>query len=266
VDLFDKHPEMIQVETGIYIKGIHNLLSAHFDLKNFSKFDEELERFEAFSKSKLVEQNDNNRIQTFVYLATSKINKHFMQGTFNEGLLLVPYIEENLKAYARYLDKHRVLVFYYKIASLYFGSGRYEEAVDYLNKIINWKMDLRIDLQCYARLLHLIAHYELKNYDLIEYLAKSVYRFMAKMGNLSVVEEYMFEFLRESLRKTPVSLRRSFKALYDKLKAQELNTLEARAFSYLDILSWLESKEHNVPVQNIIRAKFLEKLNKKTTH
>ena len=48
---------------------------------------------------------------------------------------------------------------------------------------------LRTDLQCYARLLHLIAHYELGNYDLLEYLFKSVYRFMAKMENLSVVEE-----------------------------------------------------------------------------
>jgi hypothetical protein len=59
------------------------------------------------------------------------------------------------------------LVFYYKIASLYFGSGDNEKAIDYLNKIINEKADLRTDLQCYSRLLHLIAHYELGNFELL---------------------------------------------------------------------------------------------------
>ena len=65
-----------------------------------------------------------------------------------------------------------MLVFYYKIASLYFGAGDYDTAIDYLNKIINWKVDLRNDLQCYARLLHLIAHYEMGNFQLLEYLDK----------------------------------------------------------------------------------------------
>ncbi len=257
VDLFEKIEDMKTVETGSYLRGMHNLLGAHFDLKNYRKFNELLERFEELSQSRIVTQNENNRIQAFIYLTIAKINKHFMEGTFSEGLTMVPWIEENLKEYRLYLDRHRVLVFYYKIASLYFGSGDYEKTIDYLNRIINWKVDLRTDLQCYSRLLHLIAHYELGNYELIEYLAKSVYRFMSKMDNLSLVEEYIFEFLRQSLRSSPRTLQKQFKALYDRLKAQEMNVHEARAFAYLDILSWLESKINNVPVQEVIRGKFL---------
>ena len=128
-------------------------------------------------------------IQVFVYLYIAKINRHFLYGSFNEGLELVPEINQKLQDYTLYLDRHRVLVFHYKIASLYFGSGDPETAIDYLNKIINWKVDLRTDLQCYSRLLHLIAHYELGNYQLVEYLARSVYRFMAKMEHLSIVEK-----------------------------------------------------------------------------
>ena len=37
IDLFDEQPVMIGVETGHYIKGMHNLLNAHFDLRNFRK-------------------------------------------------------------------------------------------------------------------------------------------------------------------------------------------------------------------------------------
>ncbi len=260
VNLFEKVPNMIGVETGLYIKGFYNLISAHFDLQNYRKFEEDLKKFEDFAESELVTQNDNNRIQTFVYLNLAKINRHFMQGTFTEGLSLVPEIEAKLKEYILYLDRHRILVFYYKIASLYFGSGDNDKAIDYLNKIINWKVDLRTDLQCYARLLHLIAHYELGNTEILEYLVKSVYRFMSKMENLSVVEEEIFKFIRSSFHLSYRKFKPAFEGLLQKLKSYENNRYETRAFSYLDIISWLESKIRNQPVQSVIREKFLLKL------
>jgi tetratricopeptide (TPR) repeat protein len=181
-----------------------------------------------------------------------------MEGTFTAGLELVPLIEEKLQEYELYLDRHRVLVFYYKFASLYFGSGDYDSSIDYLNKIINWKVDLRTDLQCYARLLHLIAHYELGNFDLLEYLLKSVYRFMSKMQNLSTVEEEIFRFLRKSFRLGPKQIKTQFETLLTNLKPLEKTRLGNRAFMYLDIISWLESKISGVPVQTVIRNKYLE--------
>ncbi len=263
VEMFDKEPSMIPIETAHYIKGMHNLLGAHFDLLNYPKFLETLKRFERFYYSEDVQQNDNNRIQTFVYLHIAKINQHFIDGTFSDGIELVPYIEEKLKEHEIYLDRHRILIFYYKFASLYFGSGDYENTIKYLNKIINWRMDLRTDLQCYARLLHLIAHYELGNDSLLEYLIKSVYRFMAKMQNLSRVEEEIFQFLRNSFQMGPKELKPEFSQLLERLKNYEKNRYETRAFVYLDIISWLESKIRGVPVQKIIREKFLER-NKET--
>ncbi|MEP7258585.1 MAG: hypothetical protein ABI687_09355, partial [Flavitalea sp.] len=176
VELFKKEPQMIPVETAHYIKGVHNLLHAHFGLQNYRRFNETLQEFREFAASDLVQQHVNNRIQTFVYLNIALINKHFLEGAFTEGIPLVEFIEEKLQEFGLYLDRHRILVFHYKIASMYFGSGNAEKAIDHLNKIINWKVDLRTDLQCYSRLLHLIAHYELGNYQLIEYLARSVYR------------------------------------------------------------------------------------------
>ncbi len=256
VDLFHANEKMIPIETISYIKGLHNLLSAHFDLRNYQKFNEVIQSLEDFMGTAEVQQNKNNQLQTFIYLYTSRINSHFMMGTFTEGLSLVPVIEEKLKEYEPFLDRHRVLVFYYKFASLYFGSGLYEKSIDYLNKIIQLKVDLRTDLQCYARLLHLIAHYELGNLDLIQYLLKSVYRFMYKMKNLSVVEEKIFGFLRKAMRLNAQQIRPLFEQLLLELKPLEKSSTANRAFMYLDIISWLESKLSHVPVQEIIRKKY----------
>ncbi|WP_336515636.1 hypothetical protein [Pollutibacter soli] len=257
VDLFEKERFMVKIETQQYIKGMHNLMNAHFMLSNGEKFACTINDFEHFYRSKEANNNDNNRVQSFVYLYTAKINRHFMDGTFTQGLKLVPYIEEKLEEYALQLDRHRVLIFYYKIACLYFGSGNNDKTIDYLNRIINWKVDLRADLQCYARLLHLIAHYELGNFDILEYLIKSVYRFMSKMENLSVVEKEIFSFIRKSFHLNPHQIRSAFKVLRDKLKKYEGNPLESRSFMYLDIISWLESHIQNLPVQDVIRAKYL---------
>lgn len=267
VDLFTHEPRMIEIETAHYIKGVHNLLNAHFTLRNYPRFEEELKSFEQFANSEIVQQNDNNIIQVFLYLYIAKINQHFLIGTFKEGIEMVPYITGKLKEYQLHLDMHRILVFYYKIASLYFGAGDYSNTIEYLNKIINWRVDLRTDLQCYSRLLNLIAHYEIGNFDLLEYLIKSVYRFMAKMENLSLVEEEMFKFLRKSFQLSPRKMKPEFEKLLDRLKQLEMNRFETRTFIYLDVISWLESKVYEKPVYQIIHEKYLtnqEKMHKRS--
>jgi hypothetical protein len=258
VNLFLENELMIEVETGHYIKGMHNLLNAHFDLRNYRKFEITLDSFERFARSPVALAHDNNKIQLFVYIYSARINQHIMRGSFTEGLALVPYIKQNLVEYALYLDTHRVLVFNYKIATLYFGAGDYENSIDHLRKIINDNVDLRNDLQCYARLLHLIAHYELGNYELMEHLIRSVYRFMSKMQNLTAVEEMMFRFLRKSFDIPTKQLQPELEKLLTNTKEVEKSRYETRAFAYLDIISWLESKVHGKPMSSILNEKYLQ--------
>ena len=258
VDLFEEQPLMKRVETGHYIKGLHTLLNAHFDLRNYEKFTITLHQFEAFAKTERVIDHDNFRIQAFVYITNAKINQHSMLGTFKEGLLLVNSIEEKLNEYALFIDNHRIMVFNYKIAALYFGSEDYGTCIDYLQKIINQQLDIRDDLQSYARLLHLMAHFEMGNYDLMEYLTKSVYRFMAKKQHVTVLEEEMFKFLRHSFQLPRNKLRAELETFLQKIKKFEKNRFETRAFAYLDIISWVESKVYQKPMATIIHEKYLQ--------
>ncbi len=266
MDLFEKQPQMMEVETGHYVKGLHNLLNALFDLRHYKKFEEVLKQFEAFEKTRVAQRHDNFRVHTSIYINSARINQHLMKGTFTEGLKLVPEIEKKLDEYALYVDHHRILVFNYKIATLYFGAGRYEKAIDYLLRIINGPMDLRIDLQCYARLLHLMAHYELGNYEIMESLTKSVYRFMAKMKNLTVVEEEMFRFIRRSFAVSPKNLEPELEKFLYKIKHLEKNRLETRSFAYLDIISWVESKVYNKTMGSVIYEKYLNSSRSRHPH
>ena len=79
------------------------------------------------------------------------------------------------------------------------------------------------------------------------------------MESLSMVEEEIFRFLRRSFRLSREGLKPEFRRLLEKLRKQQRNRFETRAFVYLDIISWLESKIDDVPVQAVIRKKFLER-------
>ncbi len=264
IDLFAEDSIMIAVETGHYIKGMHNLLNAHFDLRNFKKFKITLQQFEEFSKTAVANQHDNFRTHTSIYINSAKINQFLMQGDFREGLAIIPAIENKLKEYSLFVDSHRIVVFNYKFASLYFGAGEYNTAIDYLHKIINDNQPgLRNDLQCYARLMHLLCHYEIGNEEILDSLIKSVYRFMAKMKNLTIVEEAIFSFLRHSFKVKTKLLKPELEDFLKKIKHLEKNRFETRSFAYLDVISWAESKVYERPMEEIIHAKYIKSRHRK---
>jgi hypothetical protein len=257
VKLFNDDEVMISVETGHFIKGMHNLLTANYDLRNYVQFDFYLQQFQQFAVSNAANKHDNFRMQTFVYLTSAKINQHLMKGTFNEGIALIPNIEKGLEEFDMYIDRHRVMVIQYKTALLYFGDGNFKACIDYLHKIINGPIDLRVDLHCYARLLHLIAHFEMGNDDIMESLIKSVNHFMQRMKNLTVVETEIFKFLRHNAYLSANKIIPDLKIFLSKVKHFEKNRFETRAFAYLDIISWVESKVNDTTMAKIVNEKYL---------
>lgn len=259
INVFYEDEIMMTVETGHYVKGMHNLLNAHFVLRNFKQFRITLKQFEEFSKTDIANYHDNFRTHTSIYINSAKINQHLMQGSFDEGLSLLPEVRKKLKEYALFVDSHRILVFNYKIASMYFGAGNYSKAIDFLHKIIHDNQPgLRNDLQCYARLMHLMCHFEIGNDEILESLIKSVYRFMAKMKNLTIVEEEIFKFLRHSTKVNAKQLKPELELFLNKIKHLQVNRYETRSFVYLDIISWVESKVCDKPLKQVIHEKYLK--------
>jgi hypothetical protein len=267
VDLYRDNKEMIYNQTDLYLKGMNSLLNALHMLRYHSKFEEELDKLRELINDRKIPWNDNNLRVYYLFYYKHSINYHFLEGTFTEGLDLIPEINRYIKNYSRHLDNHRILVFYYKIASLYFGSGDYRSTIRYLNYILNYRdISIRQDFHCFSRILNLVAHYELGNEDLLEYQVKSVYRFLYKMNSLQEVQKHILDFLRKLTHIRAEDLNTEFKRLRDKLVSLKDNPFEQRAFLYLDIISWLESKIENRPVQDIVRKKALKERAKSEEH
>lgn len=260
VELFEVESVMKINDTSLYLKGVHNLLNALYMTLDHTRLAKIMNNTELYIQKHLDSFDENTRTLAFHHISSAKINQHFLQGTFAEGVKMIPEIEVQLKEFAKTLDEHRILIFYYKIACLYFGNNNFDKALDYLNKIINLKSgNLRTDIQCFARMLHLICHYEKGHFALLEYLIKSVYRFLLKNGDMSGVMQEVLRFLRKSLYIKQKDLRQEFGELKTKLEELAQNPFERRSFVYLDIIAWLESKVSNKTVEAVSKKKFLER-------
>jgi len=256
-DLFDEFPELLESETPLYLKSLHNVLNSLYMMQRPDRFLPVLGILENLP-DRVSLKNYNQQGMYALYSYIHLINKHFLTGTFTEGLKSMPELVSTIDKNPFNWDQHRIIVFYYKIACMYFSASDWSTAITHLNKIINNKApDFRQDIQSFARILNLIAHFELGNKVLLEYQVKSVYRFLAKVSELQATQLEIFRFLRKVPRMNEESVQRQFANLLEKLKKMQSDIYESRAFLYLDIISWLESKLQNRPVEEIIHAKYL---------
>ena len=260
VDLFEEEPEMKKMEAPLYLKGLHNLCSSLFYLSHYERFVEVLTKLEDFETQYKVKQDTNLASMLHLFRYIHRINLHYLEGTFEEGLQFVPELVDVMETNRYNWDRHRNMVFNYRIACLYFGSSDYNNSIHYLNKILNApNPNFREDIQAFARFLNLMAHYELGNMQLVEYLVKSVYRFLAKREELHQVLKEILQFLRRLPRIQKDAIDKEFLKLRDNLSKIENNPYERRPFLHLDIISWLEGKIQGTTIQSVIRQKFLDR-------
>lgn len=254
VDLFDQVEKKL-AESEWYLRSLSILLIALFNLRHYNKFIPTLERIKNLDRQILY--SDNLKILHGLFLYTNIINKHFLEGSFTYGTKVIPEIEQFLTKHQDKIEEHRILVIYYKIGCLYFGSGDNKGAIKYLNKIIHSKQgELREDVHSFSRILNLIAHFELGNNELVEYQVKSVYRYLRKMDDLQEVQKAILGFIRKLPQVEEENLKIEFTKLHESLIRIANNPYEKRPFLYLDIISWLESKIHNSTVEEIAQSKF----------
>lgn len=241
VDLFKGENMFGSRDVNLLLRGYHYLLTAAFNLQDSKLYDLHLAEIEKFRKEEYKHFNKNTQIISFLYVHNGRLNRHILNKDYASGLEVIPKTLRRIRRYRANLDNHRILVLYYKIAWIYLMSGKSDLAIKYLHRIINTKMEnLRQDIQGYSRLAFLMAHYDAKNYDLLDYLVRDIIKFLKTVHEDSELHQLTLSFFRK-VNNVPLSERKDLmKALLVQLKETKKKKHELRGFFYLDIVSWLE--------------------------
>lgn len=255
---FNSKPEMKQLMYDSYMRGYSQVLDGMFLMHKYSAFVRTLEEFEKESRS-LELLNDNAKMISQGILFTGQLNKCLMAGTYKDGLWIAKNIDSYLKRYGDRLTLHEKMPLYYKVATLYFGDGNYAKCIENLSYIIAVKdRNIRRDLQCYARMLNLMALYDAGLDFNIDYHIRSVYSFIVKMKDMTEMKDELLSFFKSFGNVNAIDLKKELKVLYERLKPYENHPYERRTFYYIDLLAWLESKITDRSMGEIVRARFEE--------
>lgn len=226
-----------------YVRTLNYLIFCLIDQNRFEEADLRLGELR-----KLAGGRDFNRtdilVNIFKSVTVAELQVSQYTGDFERGFKIIDEIEEGLMAYEGKLHKEQIVSFNYQIAYFQFAAGNYNKALQWLNKVLNDNENtLRQDIYSYARLFNLIVHYELGNYDLLEYITKSTQRYLSKRQRDYGLEKLVIEYVRKLIRTTDDADRRNhFEAF-----AQEVRKLvdvpeERIVLKYFNFIDWAESK------------------------
>lgn len=259
VDIFEANEDMKFLQQEYYIKALNSLLVCLNKKHDYSEFVSTHRKLIAIKRDKSATLTKNINLNLFKTIYIHEINRHFMLGEFKSGTRIVSKFQNELNEIIHLLDKHTVLILYYKIACLYFGSSNFKQAVRWLNLIIQEPdTDLREDLHSFSRILRLICYFELGDDLMIESNIRATYRFLLRKKEFGKYEEFILKFLRESGSfYTLMEIIEKFKQLKNQMHKLEKDAYEKRAFNYFDIISYLESRIENKSIEEVVKGKLM---------
>ena len=256
IDTFNNKPEMIKIHPVYYLKGYNFLLEALSLIKYPSKFKNRLDDMIEVVEDESFPVNQNLNALIFLYKYNNLFNLHVLEGTFKESIKIIPEVLDGIEKNKNFIDHHHIMLLYYKIACMYFTVDDFDKCIKYTSLIMrNKNIKMREDLQCFTRILNLIAHWEAGLDFNLDKIIKETYNYLDKLNDLHEVQKTILKYLNGLENIYPGEIKGFLRNLYNELKKYEDDPYEKRAFLYLDIISWLESKIDRKPLQYIIKEK-----------
>lgn len=244
VHVFLINPQMQSKDPMLFMRGLYYLLTFHFLLGNKNDFQTYFRKFQNFIDQEKDTWNYNTEITGFLYLTLSQLNLALLTGKYKEGILKGAELMERLNSYASFIDPHKILLISYKIGCLHFQIGEYSQAMNYFNHVVMIQVDhLRSDLEINSRILHMICHYELKNFDLIEnYLLPNTMKALQKAKEQNFIQLSVIELFKILIKKEDIEIKNGFKEYKKNLDSYRSKSQSKKDLAYLDLTVWLNRK------------------------
>ncbi|MFT4664032.1 MAG: hypothetical protein ACI9XB_000974 [Gammaproteobacteria bacterium] len=250
-----ENPDLTKRDIDLHLRGYHYVLTAAMHLRDSKNLEKYLSEFEDFRYGNYKKFNENSRIISFLYVHSGRLNQVVIDGDFEKGLTHIPRTTKRIKKYKTKLDDHRVLVFYFKIAWIYFGANKISKSIFYLNKIVNKDMlNLREDLQYYARLMFLMCHYELQDFESMTYALKSFRPFFERTKDHNPAQISTLNLFKALAKAPPFDHKEIMKDYLAELELLKEDPLQQLSISYLDVISWLKARISRRSLSEVLRS------------
>ncbi|MEO1257175.1 MAG: hypothetical protein AAFZ15_00200 [Bacteroidota bacterium] len=235
--LWQEHPKIRKDKPHLYKIHLSNFLAICHDSSNYTEFLDYLNKIKP-----LASQSFDEEAETFQNVFYYELLYYLNTLQIKEALMLIPVIEKGFKKYHRKINKARLIAFWYNISLLYFISENFKKALEWLTNILHEpKTEHRQDVQRFARFLELVLHYELGNFQVYDYLFRSLKRYVQKDINQNTFEATL---LKHFNKLTDLNSGKKEEKLFNTFQTdlKDLSKDQAHSIGLEEISLWVSSK------------------------
>ena len=244
-------------EPNIYFSVLTNVVYIASQLHKYDEVFSYLKKLRELPETMDIRNNEDLEIKLFSSANSIELTIYFLTGNFEKGLELIPQIEAGLVLYDHKLNSVRKAFFFFNIAIIYFGAKRYNEALKWVNRVLN-DIDISksLDIYCFGQLLYLLIHIELDSKNLLPYALRSAQRYLSTRNQYFKFEETFIELIGKLLKSKDMLVdTENYIVFLEKMKELKADPLEKNAFEYFDFVSWAEAKASNRDFAEVVREK-----------
>lgn len=249
IALWDANPEFKEEKLNKYKSAIHNLATGSYAAGDFKVFHEAMSKLRSIPARSIKEEAQH--FQAIYFLELYYYLNHM---EFDKALAIAPEISESLNKYGDFINAAKLLNFYYNLAVLYFISEDMDKALEWLNKITEVKIDTRLDIQHFTRILILIVYYETSEPTVVEYIYGNTYRYLYKNEKINKFERLIFTYVRK-LNKLmdKKSMNELLMKLYEEL--EEVKREKPNTIGIEETICYILSRVNNRPMLDVLRER-----------
>jgi hypothetical protein len=125
--------------------------------------------------------------------------------------------------------------------------GSYESALKFNNRLIEESgLNFKSDVYLFGRLLNLVIHYGLGNYDLLEYNVENTYKFFREKNALKKAESILFTHFKRLIKSEPGEYKELFKELHFNLNKLPMDNNIQNLYSMLNFTVWAKAESEGI--------------------
>ena len=242
LELLENSPAFLAQSPEVYLHTFNNFLIDSLQMKHFEAFTTGLEKLSALSSQSAFRSIKNLDAQLFRQRYLLEINGYLSMGLIERAGALVPEIERGLYRYGSKLQKPHRVTFQYLLAYVLWLNGRLEDSLHWIHELMHEKEDVVLEIFQFARMLNLLVHFDLGNWEHLSYRLPSTRRYLRQRRELYQTELALFQHLQKAINTPAQELPALHKKFSDTIEGLYTNPGEKRFFNYIDLVIWLQAK------------------------
>ncbi len=239
IEHLESNSDLLQVNLINYSSALNSLIFIHHQIRP-NEYDNSLKIINKLVDIKTDSQYLQYRIKEKVIV--NMLTYFLFSKKYKEGVAYIIGIENEFIAEEQLYSTAFFTAAIDSFAMLYFLVGQYSKSLKWVNFILSNKNSVRIDIQCFNKILNLMLHYELNNLDHVEYVLKSTETFLIKNNSFESYHKVIFLFFKDLIvsENNNKEIKNKFKKLSAALSVIEKMDAEKVIFSLFNFREWAD--------------------------